>query len=112
MIMTWMNLGCLSLLLLTGADMPPPDFLAKVDARAKAHKGKVAVAVKHLDGGASYYLTADEPMPTASLIKLPVMVEVYQQAADGKVKLTDTVTLKDADKVPGSGILTNHFSGG
>ncbi len=78
----------------------------------KAHKGKVAIAVKQLRTGESYYLNADEPMPTASLIKLAVMVEVYQQVAEGKVHLSDPVTLHDADKVPGSGILTYHFSDG
>jgi len=51
-------------------------------------------------------------MPTASLIKLPVMVETYWQAAEGKVKLDTTLTLKKEDKVGGSGILTNHFSDG
>ena len=79
---------------------------------AKIHKGKVAIAVKHLGSGDSFYLNADEPMPTASLIKLPVMLELYQQAEEGKVKLTDRVTLRTNDKVPGSGILTNHFSDG
>lgn len=78
----------------------------------KAHQGKVAVAVKDLKGGESYYFNADEPLPTASLIKLPVMVEVYQQVAEGKIKLSDPVTLKKEDKVQGSGILTDHFSDG
>lgn len=76
------------------------------------HKGEVAIAVKHLKTGESFAHRADEPMPTASLIKLPVMVEVYQQAHEGKLKLTDPITLKQADKVPGSGILTTHFSEG
>jgi beta-lactamase class A len=89
-----------------------PTLESRLAPLVKAHKGKVAIAVKHLGSGASYYLNADTPMPTASLIKLPVMVEVYQQAAEGKVKLADMVTLKDADKVPGSGILTDHFSAG
>jgi beta-lactamase class A len=84
----------------------------RLTALAKAHKGKVAIAVKHLCTGDSFYLDADEPMPTASLIKVAVMVETYQQALEGKVKLTDKVTLHDADKVPGSGILTDHFSDG
>jgi beta-lactamase class A len=88
------------------------DLEARLAPLAKAHKGKVAIAVKHLGTGEGYYLNADEPMPTASLIKLAVMVEVYQQAAEGKVKLTDPVTLRQADKVPGSGILTEHFSDG
>jgi beta-lactamase class A len=85
---------------------------ARLAPLVKAHKGKVAIAVKHLKTGAAYFLNADTPMPTASLIKFPVMAEVYQQATDGKVKLTDKVTLHDKDKVPGSGILTDHFSDG
>jgi beta-lactamase class A len=79
---------------------------------AQAHKGKVAIAVKHLTTGESYYLNADEPMPTASLIKLAVMIEVYQQVAEGKIKLSDPVTLRQEDKVPGSGVLTHYFSPG
>ena len=80
---------------------------------AKAHKGVVAIAVKNLRTGESYYLNADEPMPTASLIKLPVMVEAYQQAADGKLKLDAMVTVPPKkEQAPGSGILTDHFSDG
>jgi beta-lactamase class A len=78
----------------------------------RAHHGKVAIAVLHLDGGESFYEDADETMPTASLIKFMIMLEVYQQVAEGKIKLSDTVVLRDADKVPGSGILTYHFSDG
>src|SRR5438552_4768545 len=88
------------------------ELASRLAPLAKEHKGKVAIAVKHLGTGESYYLHADEPMPTASLIKLAVMIEVYQQVAEGKVKLTDPVTLHDTDKVPGSGILTDHFSDG
>lgn len=78
----------------------------------QAHKGKVAVAVKNLKTGETFFYREDVPMPTASLIKFPVMVEAYRQAAEGKIDLKDPVTLKDSDKVPGSGILTNHFSAG
>src|SRR5262249_32891968 len=41
-----------------------------------------------------------------------VLLEVYQQAEEGKVKLADRITLRADDKVPGSGILTDHFSEG
>jgi beta-lactamase class A len=91
---------------------PPSPLEERLAPLAKAHKGKVAIGVKHLATNTVYFLNGDEPMPTASLIKLPVMVEVYQQAAEGKVKLTDPVTLRAGDKVPGSGILTEHFSDG
>jgi beta-lactamase class A len=105
--------GSAVLLMLVGiADLRAESLEARLAPLAQAHQGKVAIAVKHLGTGASYYLNADVPMPTASLIKLAVMVEAYQQAAEGRVKLTDKVTLRDADKVPGSGVLTYHFSDG
>jgi beta-lactamase class A len=51
-------------------------------------------------------------MPTASLIKFPVMIEVYRQAEAKKVDLSTAVVLRETDKVPGSGILTSHFTAG
>ncbi len=85
---------------------------ARLVPLAKAHKGKVAIAVKHLVTGEEFFCNADDVMPTASLIKLPILIETYLQADEGKVKLTEPVTLRAADKVPGSGILTEHFSDG
>jgi beta-lactamase class A len=91
---------------------PPPPLAAVVQPLIDGHRGKVAVAIKHLTSGAGFRCRPDEPMPTTSLIKLAVMIEVYQQAAEGKIKLQEPVTLRDEDKVPGSGILTQHFSAG
>ena len=91
---------------------PAADLESRIAPLAKAHKGAVAVAVKHLKTGEEFYLSADEVMPTASLIKLPVLIETYWQAEEGKVKLGTTITLKKDDKVPGAGILTQHFSDG
>src|SRR5437660_197187 len=92
-----------------GADPSGPSGLeARLAPLAKAHKGDVAIAVKNLSTGESYYLNADRVMPTASMIKVAVLIEAYQQADEGKVRLTDPVTLRDADRVPGSGILTYH----
>jgi beta-lactamase class A len=105
----------LALLLLAapGAAPPPPSPLgARLEPLARAHKGQVAVAVKNLETGESYYYNADAVMPTASLIKVAVLIETYLQADEGKLKLTDKVVLRERDKVPGSGILTYHFSEG
>jgi D-alanyl-D-alanine carboxypeptidase (penicillin-binding protein 5/6)/beta-lactamase class A len=101
------------LLLLCPAVMADePALQDRLAPLAKAHKGKVAIAVKHLDTGQSWTLNGDDAMPTASLIKFPLLIEVYWQVMEGKVKLTDMVTLRESDKVPGSGILTYHFSEG
>ena len=78
----------------------------------KAHQGQVAVSVKHLKSGVAFEYRGTEPMPTASLIKFPVMIEAYRQAHEKKIDLQKPLTLKIEDKVPGSGILTTHFSPG
>jgi beta-lactamase class A len=92
---------------------PADDSLeSRLTPLIQAHKGKVAVAVKNLETGESFAYHGDKPMGTASLIKFPIMVEAYRQAAEKKVDLDKTVTLKKGDKVPGSGILTAHFSEG
>lgn len=78
----------------------------------QSHDGQVAVSVRHLGNGEAYAYRDTEPMPTASLIKFPVMIEAYRQAAEGKIDLAKMVTLTKDDKVPGSGILTQHFSDG
>lgn len=94
------------------AQEQPHSLEARITALVKSHRGQVAVAVKHLDFGEEFYLDADEPMPTASLIKFMVMLEVYQQMLEGKIKLSDMVVLRKEDMVPGAGVLTYHFSDG
>jgi beta-lactamase class A len=101
-----------AVLVISAGSAVAADLDEAVATLAKRHKGKVAVALKNLKTGEEFYLNADEVMPTASLIKLPVMVETYSQANEGKVKLDTMLTLKKADKVQGSGILTPHFSDG
>src|SRR4051812_10058020 len=99
--------------LLLSAAPPQPDGLAhRLMPLLRAHKGDVAVGVEHLGTGRRFFYHADVVMPTASLIKVCVLIEAYLQAGEGKLDLRDLLTLTDADKVPGSGILTTHFSEG
>jgi len=76
---------------------PQSSFAADLDLRlaplAKDHKGKVAIAVKHLKTGEDYYLNADEALPTASLIKLPIMWRLTGKPRS-KLKLDKTLTLR------------------
>lgn len=107
--------GCVLLAALVppaAAEDAPMKLEARLGPLIQAHKGDVAVAVKHLGTGESFRHRADVVMPTASLIKFPVMIEAYRQAEAGGVDLDSRVTLRDRDKVPGSGILTSHFSDG
>jgi len=77
-----------------------------------AHEGEVGVMVKHLDSGEVFAHREDVPMPTASLIKFPLMVATYQAIEDGPLRLDHLVSLRKSDQVPGSGLLTSHFTEG
>lgn len=90
----------------------PIPLASRINDLIVAHKGKVAVAFMHLGSRERFERSADDIMPTASLIKLPIMAEVYFQAKEGKVKLDDMLTLTKEEMVQGSGILTEHFSPG
>lgn len=73
------------------------------------HSGKVTIAIKHLGTGETFAYREKEVVPTASLIKFPVLIEYYKQLEEGKFRSDLVVPLRDEDKVPGSGILTDHF---
>jgi serine-type D-Ala-D-Ala carboxypeptidase (penicillin-binding protein 5/6) len=113
----WSRVGavllCLPWLLLANVAAAQPSSLAeKIEPLIAAHQGTVAVAVRHLPTGEGFLHNEDRPMPTASLIKLPVMVEAYRQAEAGRLDLERMITLTEDDPVRGSGILTRHFSPG
>jgi beta-lactamase class A len=66
--------------------------------------GVLGVAILDLSTGQKYFLHADEVLPTASSIKIAILAELFRQAQQGKLKLTDPYTLRQADLVGGSGI--------
>lgn len=66
--------------------------------------GVMGVAILDLSTGKTYLLHADEVLPTASSIKIAILAELYRQAQQGKLKLTDFYTLQESDMVGGSGI--------
>jgi beta-lactamase class A len=66
--------------------------------------GVLAVAILDLSTGQEYLLHADEVLPTASSIKIAILAELYHQAQQGKLKLTELYTLQSGDIVGGSGI--------
>lgn len=72
-------------------------------------EGKVFLYAKNLDTGATYGLNEDARVRTASTIKLPIMAALFKVVADGQAHWSDLLTLRDEDKVSGSGVL-HEFS--
>jgi beta-lactamase class A len=67
--------------------------------------GVMGVAVKDLTTGEEFFIHGDEIMPQASSIKIAVLANLYLQAQQGKVKLTDEYVVRKEDMVSGSDIM-------
>jgi beta-lactamase class A len=78
---------------------------------AKDFKGTLGVSVRHLDTGEYASLNGDKLFPTASVFKIPVILEFYRQAERGLLSLDEKIILREVDKVPGSGILKELSEG-
>lgn len=72
---------------------------ARVKALARGFQGEIGVYAKNLETGETVGVNTDTRFPTASVIKLAVLVEVFQEIAAGRLQSTDRVVLHERDKV-------------
>ena len=82
-----------------------------LDSIADAHHGIVGYAVHNLETGERISRRGDETFSTASLIKVPILVTVFELVEKGRLSLDDRLTVLAIDKVPGSGILQHLHDG-
>ena len=66
-----------------------------ISARIAKSGADVAVYFRTLDGKAQWSVRADDVFHAASTMKIPVMIELFHQVQEGKVKLTDSVLVKN-----------------
>jgi beta-lactamase class A len=76
-----------------------------LDSLAEAHHGVLGYTVWNLDTGERLERRGDETFPTASLIKVPVLVTVFDLVGKQMLSLDDPLTVLKIDQVPGSGTL-------
>jgi beta-lactamase class A len=67
--------------------------------------GVMGVAIVDLTDGHKYLLHANDVYPQASSIKICVLAELYRQAQQGKLRLTDLYTVNASDLVQDSDIM-------
>ena len=77
----------------------------RLAAIVSRYGGKVTFAAVDLKTGEHFGIAAARPVQTASVIKLPVMVEAFYQMQEGKLKWSQPVKETAFDRVRGSGIL-------
>ncbi|HXA55915.1 MAG TPA: serine hydrolase [Candidatus Acidoferrum sp.] len=81
------------------------DLQTRIEAMAASYDGHVTLYAKNLATGETVSLDAARPVQTASVIKLAMMLQAFEQVHAGKLKLTQPVGLTNDNQVGGSGIL-------
>lgn len=76
-----------------------------VEARIAKHRGVVGFALLDPKSGETLAIRGDETFPTASTIKVPILVTLFHKVQKGPLRLEDPVIMTQADQMPGSGIL-------
>jgi len=73
--------------------------------------GVMGVAIEDLKTGDQFFLHENEVFAQASSIKIAVLANLYLQAQQGKLKLTDLYTVQASDLVPDSDIMNGLTPG-
>jgi beta-lactamase class A len=72
---------------------------------ASEFSGKLTLALTDLRSGEHIAFHEDEPMPAASVIKLPILVSLYRASEAGRVGLTDRMRYEERHRTGGTGVL-------
>jgi beta-lactamase class A len=67
--------------------------------------GVVGLWVKDLEGGDVFGVSPERLFPTASSIKIAILVELYRQVGEGTLRLNDRHRVAAGDRAGGSGVL-------
>jgi beta-lactamase class A len=78
-------------------DIPPgkQQLVTQIRDWLNRQPGTYALAVKHLPDGDTILINEKEMFHAASTMKTPVMIEIFRQAAEGKIGLDDTLLVQN-----------------
>jgi beta-lactamase class A len=66
-----------------------------IQAKVQEAGADIAVALRTFDGKTEWFFRADESLHAASTMKIPVMIELFHQVHQGKLKLDDPLPIKN-----------------
>lgn len=87
-------------------------LLARIAAFDREFDGVLGVAAIDLTTGREIAYHGDAVFPQASSIKIPILVEMFKAARNGKLDLDEAVTLAPSEYVGGSGVLQEGLKKG
>ena len=82
---------------------------AVVQLAIEESSAEMGVAIKHLETGQTLAVHGETPYPMASTVKVPILVELFHQVDEGRIRLDDMVELSPRDLHLGSGQLKDYI---
>lgn len=76
-----------------------------IESRLRVVPGRVGLYAQNLDTGLVTSWHEHEVFASASLIKVPILAEVFRRVEEESLNLDETLIMRSEDQVPGSGIL-------
>ncbi len=89
----------------------PTPLFERIAAGERTSGGFIGIAATLLATGRHFGYREDQLFPTASVIKLPVLIALYEEVVRGTVDLGERVTYRDVGRVAGSGVLQDLDDG-
>lgn len=80
-------------------------LLDQISEICEAFDGRIGLSATNLQTEETVGYQAEDVFPTASVIKLPVLLTLMQQVEDGLYSLDDPLMLRRGDQIGGSGLL-------
>jgi beta-lactamase class A len=78
-----------------GQDATLSSATAKIQERIQKSGADVGVAFRTLDGKSEWFFHADDAFHAASTMKVPVLIELFHQVREGRLKLDDPLLIKN-----------------
>ena len=81
------------------------ELQSKLEALTRDFRGDVGVYVRHLSSGRTAAIRVDELFPTASMIKVPILLALFERFENGGLDYRSELVYRDSLLYAGSGIL-------
>jgi beta-lactamase class A len=88
-----------------------PVLLGKLEALIKDFQGDVGIYARHLSTGQTVAIRADELFPTASMIKVPILVTLFNKISTGELEYLGEQVYADSLFYAGEDILGSFKAG-
>ena len=82
-----------------------------LESKIRHFKGTVGLVIEDLSTGWDITFNENTLIPSASLVKVPIMLSCFYAAQDGKISLKDSICLQSSEKVGGSKVLGREPAG-